>query len=676
MPRRPAELVCALVCFAWIVTPFAQIPEDEDLLLAYGDKSFVTIATGARVPVTRAPAVASVITAEDIKAMGATDLDEVLETVPGLHVLRASIRYAPTYAIRGIGSGSQSNPQILLLQNGIPMTTMFNGDRGSAWIGVPVENIARIEVIRGPGSALYGADAYAGVINLITKTATDTPGTEIGIRGGSFNTRSAWVQHGGKAGMAEVAAYLRVGGSDGSGEIAKARSSPAPGPVSTDYEAVDGSLNLAVDNWRFRAGYKLRDNQGTGAGVSTALDPTSKSRAESFTGDISWADPQWAKDWGIGATASFLYYALTYPNNVILLPASARPPDGLIGGPNQWERQLRLSGFVTYSGFADHHLRIGLGHDNLDLYKARTYRNYVFNAAGVPVVTGPVTDYTTIQPHIKPQQRQVTYAFVQDEWRFSRDWTLTAGLRHDSYSDFGGTTNPRLALVWEMAHDLTGKLLHGRAFRAPAFNEQYGINPVANGNPNLRPETIGTSEAALSWQARKDFQMNLGVFRYNAKDLIRLVGTSFMNIGAVRGTGMEVEAAWDVSRSFRLSGNYSYQKSIDETSNTDAGYAPHHHAYFRADTRLADGWLASVQVNWVADRKRAFGDVRQDVPDYATLDLTLRTERSRGQWDLAASVRNLFNARVLEPSLGPGTAFPDDLPQPRRAVYFQATCRI
>jgi iron complex outermembrane receptor protein len=313
-----------------------------------------------------------------------------------------------------------------------------------------------------------------------------------------------------------------------------------------------------------------------------------------------------------------------------------------------------------------------LGHDDLDMYKTKTYKNYMFNSSNQPVVTGPVMDYTDIQPHIRPQQRQVSYVFVQDEWHFTPDAAITAGVRRDQYSDFGGTTNPRLALVWDAAYNLTAKLLHGRAFRAPSFNEQYGINPVANGNPNLRPETIATSEAALSWQADHDLQMNLGLFRYQARDMIRLLGTVYSNIGSVHGSGMEVESVWDVSRKVRLTGNYSFQKSIDEASNTDAGYAPHHHLYLRGDSRVAGELLASVSVNWVAGRKRAASDTRADVPDYKTVDVSLRTESTDKQWDFAAAIRNLFNARVLEPTLAPGTALPDDLPMARRSFYIQA----
>ena len=695
MKRSISRLLGILLAVVSAGAAQAQDAEEEDLALVYGDKSTVSIATGSKQDLRRAPSVASVITAEDIAAMGATDLDEALESVPGLHVSHIAIRYAPTYVIRGIYSGS-ANPQVLLLQNGIPTTTMYTGDKGSAWFGVPVENIARIEVIRGPGSALYGADAYAGVINVITKSAADTPGTEVGLRGGSFNTRSAWVQHGGQAGPVEVAAYLRVGATDGIQETIRADAqtrndrlfgtdaSLAPGPVNTGYDAVDASLNLAYDKWRWRAAYKLRDKLETGVGVSSALDPDSYGRAENVSSDLSWNDPQVAANWSVGVTASMQYYTFTYPTNLQLLPPGVRLstgsfPDGLIGGPNSWDKQFRLSGHATYSGLDGHSLRLGVGHDDLDLYRTKTIKNNLLNAVGAPILTGPAIDYSGIQPFVTPQQRQVSYVYAQDEWNLARDWTLTAGLRHDHYSDFGGTTNPRLALVWDASIDLTAKLLYGQAFRAPSFAEQYTINPVTNGNPNLKPEAIQTLEAAFSWRAREDTQVNLSLFRYEMEDIIRLVtnsaptlGATFQNVGSQHGSGMELEAAWDASRTLRLTGSYSYQKSIDDATGQDAGYAPHHHLYARADWRFASGWFASTQVNRVQDRLRAAGDNRAPVPDYTTVDVTLRSASSKKQWNFAASIRNLFDADVREPSLAPGL-IPEDLPMAPRAFYLQAS---
>jgi len=680
-------------CLAFILSSqaIAQTSDEEDLALAYGDKSTISIATGSKQNFRLAPAVATVVTAEEIEAMGAKDLDAVLESVPGIHVSRASIRYPSTYIIRGIGGSSPFNPQVLLLQNGIPTTTMYSGDKGYAWVGVPVENIARIEIIRGPGSALYGADAYAGVINVITKTATDTPGTSIGARLGSFNTKSTWLQHGGQWGGVDVAAYLNVGTTDGIKEIIQTDNatrfgtSLAPGSVSTGYNSIDGSLNASYDKWRVRTAYKLRDKLGTGAGVASALDPNSLGQAESINADISWNDPLFTQNWSAAITASAQHYASTQPNNLQLYPPGTTLngklfSDGLIGGPNSWDRQFRLSGNATYSGLNNHNLRIGTGYGYLDLYRVKTVNNFTLDSTGAPIPnTLGTIDMTEIQPHIRPHLRRVNYLYTQDEWNFTRDWTLTTGVRRDNYSDFGSTTNPRLALVWDTTINITSKFLYGQAFRAPSFSEQYNLNPVANGNAKLRPETIQTMEAAFSWQARSNTQINLNLFRFNTQNIIQLVsntapalGATYQNVGSQHGSGLEVETVWDATSALRLTGNYSYQKTIDSSTQQDVGYAPHSQLYLRTDWRYSNGWNASTQVNRVMGRMRSAGDVRPQVSNYTTVDLSLSTP-SKNSWRVTASALNLFNADVREPSSAPGTAIPNDLPMAPRGLYIQAT---
>lgn len=697
--------VVTVACMLTLQTPAVSaqsVEDEEDIVSSYGDKTFVSIATGRQQSLRRAPAVTTVITAEDIAAMGATDLDEVMEAVPGMHVNRSVSTNNSLYVMRGIFS--QFAPQTLVLQNGVPMTTLLVGSKGNLWGGYPLEHIARIEIIRGPGSALYGADAYAGVINIITKNAADTPGTQIGVRRGSFNTSDAWIQHGGNIGSIEVAAYLRVGRSDGFKETIKAdaqtrtdgifgtQASLAPGPLNTGYDAVDGNLDFGFEKWQLRVGYKLRDNLGTGAGVASALDPVGKEKSERITSDLSWTDNQVAKDWGVGVVGSYLHYAQLMPTYLQLLPPgttfpSGSFPNGMIGAPETWERHIRLSGFVTYSGFTNHSLRLGIGHNDLNMYQTAEHRNFTYAANGAPMPTpggAPVLDFSNSAPFILPQRRTVDYLYVQDEWNFVKDWTLTGGLRHDRYSDFGSTNNPRLALVWDASQNLTAKFLYGCAFRAPAFTEVYGINnPVVLGNPNLRPETICTSEAALTWQARKDMQVNLNIFDYAMRNIIRTVpniapqlGATYNNTGDQTGQGAELEAVWDAARSLRLSGHYAYQVSMDKTTNQDAGYAPHHHVYGRADWRVASGWLLAGQVNHVADRKRTANDLRTNIPDYTTLDLTLRTDQGKDRWSFATSIRNAFDVDVREPSLAPGLAIPNDLPMARRSLYVQAMFQL
>jgi len=672
----------------------ASQTEEEELSLAYGDKSFVSIATGSRQPIARAPSVATVITAEDIAAIGAADIDEVLETVPGLHVSRSVLGYNPIYTIRGIST--QYNPQVLMLVNGIPITAAFVGDRSQVWGGMPVENIARIEVIRGPGSALYGADAFSGVINIITKTAADIDGTQLGLRAGSFNSRDAWVQYGGNAHGFDTAVYLRVGHTDGQNQTIAADVlsgtpfSLAPGPVSVGRDAIDGRFDLSRDKWRLRAGYQQRSDVGTGAGIASALDPAGKNYGERVNTDLTYQDANFARDLDVTAQVSYLF--ITEQSDLTLFPPGTNFglgafPNGVIGNPYKWERHLRANLSAVYSKLQSHKLRFGVGTQNDDLYRTQESRNYnLVTIPGVGVFPAPLpgglTDMTAADIFMNPHSRRVDYVYAQDEWNFTRDWYLTAGVRNDHYSDFGGTTNPRLALVWDTAYNLTSKLLYGQAFRPPSFSELYNINnPVGLGNPNLKPETNQSVELAFAWQATSTLQANLNLFRYRMKDILRFVQdpatgiSTAQNAGRQRGQGMEVELVWDAAANLRLSGNYAMQHSIDETTNQDPGNAPRDHVYARADWRFMPRWTVDTQLNWVANRKREPGDTRPPIADYHTVDLTLRSNNQSGDWAYSLKVLNLFGADAREPSPAPGL-IPYDLPVDPRALRVELTHQL
>ena len=677
-----------------------SVSEEEELSASFGDRSTISIATGSPQPLRRAPAVATVITAADIAAKGATHQDEVLETVPGVHVSRSHNFYVPLYLFRGIAS--ELNPQTLVLQNGVPMTTIFAGNRGIGWGGMPLEHVSRIEIIRGPGSALYGADAYAGVINIITKSAAEIGGTELGLRAGSFDSRDAWVLHGGKLGGVDVAAYLRAGRTDGQRRVVGAdaqsgldtlfgtSASLAPGPVNTGVDSIDGGLDFAVGKWRARLGYKLRDNLGSGAGTAAALDPVGQQRTERMHADIALNDVELAPHWRLTLSGSFLRYVQQLTTPVQLFPPGAFGgsfPQGMSGAPNTWERQLRLSAVANYGGWKGRNVRLGIGHDDLDLYRTQEFKNFTLITEGpatgvpIPLPSGQIAEFPVEQSFMLPQRRRVDYVYVQDEWTFQRDWTLTTGVRHDRYSDFGGTTNPRVALVWDASLTLTGKLLYGRAFRAPSFTETYSINnPVARGNRELKPETIDTLEGALQWQAAADAQLKLNLFSYRMKNIIRATDTenftkTYNNVGAQRGKGLELEANWDPLHSLRLAAHYSYQRSIDRTTDHDAGYAPTHRLFLRSDLVLPGSWLGSAQVTHVADRRRTAGDNRPPVADYTTLDLSMRLRGERERWELGLSVRNAFNADVREPSIAPGQ-IPNDLPMAPRALRVELSYKL
>lgn len=659
----------------------AQTTEEEDMALIYGDKSNISIATGSSQPITRAPSSATVITAEDIKAMGATDLDQALESVPGLHVQMTSIHLLPIYSFRGITS--ESNPQILMLVNGLPITSVYRGDRGMGWGGMPLENVARIEVIRGPGSALYGADAFAGVINVITKTANDIHGTEYGVRIGSFNSRDAWIQHGGKLGSLDAAFYLRTGSTDGQKNIIPQDAqtaydrafatniSLAPGPINAQRKAIDAHADLSMDAWRFRATYQRRE-AGTGAGLAGSLQPGVYIPQTRRYTDLSYTQPDWAKNWDVSGVIG--YYDIkqeTLQPNSVLYPAGAFGgafPNGMIGNPGMFEQHTHASVSALYTGFEQHRVRIGTGWRKEDISETFEFKNFDATFAPLPAVVNATNNPALI--YMLPHKRYVKYAFAQDEWNLAQDWTLTAGVRRDVYSDFGGTTNPRLALVWDAAYNIAVKAMHGTAFRAPSFANLYAINnPVIYGNPNLKPETMRTDELAFSWQATSDLKTNLNFFHYQMSNIILPNPQQYKNAGSQTGRGMELEATLDASSNLRLTGNFSLQHSVN-AAGQDVGMAPHRHLFARADWRFAPLWQFGTTVNHVAERMREPGDTRPNIPDYTTVDLNLHREKIADGWDASAMVTNLFNHAAWEPTFL-ALGIPSDLPLPGRAYYVQ-----
>lgn len=684
------EVLAATVALLLSGNVLAQAIDDE-LVQAFGDKTFVSIATGSRQTLSQAPAATTVITASDIRAMGASDLDQVLESVPGLHVSHSALFNTPVYSFRGIHTGF--NPEVLMLQNGLPLTTLYQGNRGLARNGTPLQNVARIEVIRGSGSALYGADAFAGVINIITKNGSEVSGTDIGAGLGSYQSKEGWLQHGSKWQDWEIALWLRKAQTGGAqnplqadaasalDQVFGTHTSHAPGPMNNNYHALDGSIDLKQGGWRWRSQYSLRSDVGSGAGVAQALDPDGINRNERLTADLSYQTRDWAANWDISLQMNF--FRMKESSWVHLYPKGSpggRFPDGVIGAPAKSERHLGWSVAGVYTGWPQHRLRLGTGAENYALYQTREQKNFDFvflPGEGYVVVPLPaLTQASADKIFLTPQSRHLSYLMAQDEWTIAPDWTLTGGVRFDHFSDFGNTTNPRLALVWKANYNLSTKLLYGRAFRAPSFTEQYlSNNPVATGNPQVRPEKIDNLELGLGWQVQPTLQLGWNLFHYRMTDILHYVanrdpstGATAQNTGKQHGTGMEMELNWQISHQLRLSGNLAWQRSTDEQSRQPAGLAPTRHFFLRANWQMQPEWSLDGQFNHIAGRYREPGDARPPVANYHTLDLVLRKGNDHGKWNTSLALRNAFNADAREPSLAPGS-IPFDLPLARRNLY-------
>jgi iron complex outermembrane receptor protein len=657
-----------------------------------GQIRVTTLATGTLTPLDKAAAVTSVITDDDILAMGARDIDEVLETVPGLHVTRNPIVYTPKYNIRGITSAYGA--ETLILINGIPISSLYLGTPSVVWAGMPVKAIKKIEVIRGPGSALYGADAFAGVINITTKSADDIPGTEAGFSSGSFNTTSAWISYGNRSDSLDVAFTLEYNETDGFKEIIQAdrqtlfdslmstNASLAPGETNMGKQMIDARFELGHKNWTLRLGYQGRDKAETGAGVAEAISPDPKFSSDRANVDFTYHFDEFIEDLKIKATSSYYYNDQQVKENNILFPPGAFGyPDGVIGNPEYREEQARLNLDTEFNALERHIIRAGAGFFWGDIYETTEQKNFLAGLIPRPGGLEEVAD--TDEVFLPEKHRTNTSIYLQDEWLFANNWALTTGVRYDHYSDFGETVNPRLALVWATTDSITTKFLYGRAFRAPTINELFvKSNPVNLGDENLDPEKIDTYELAMSQQVSSNFRYSLNLFHYEVEGLISLVDISidekqWQNISDLRGRGLELELDYEPSKQHRLLANYAYQQTEEQQSNDDLGETPNHQFYLRSEWRIDDKWLISPQLTWVGSQKRAPNDVRtKAVPHYTTVDLTFRQFNIVEDLDAALSIRNLFDRDVFEPSLAPGQNIPNDYPMAGRSIYGELSYRF
>ncbi|MGZ0078783.1 TonB-dependent receptor plug domain-containing protein [Methylomonas sp. YC3] len=706
---RPLFVTCCacLISASTHAQPVSTEEEERALSQIYGTEDMVSIASGYKQPISKAPSIATVITADDIKQIGATDIDEALESVPGLHVERNTIGYNPIYTFRGIYS--QFNQQVLMMINGIPITNSYTGSRSEVWGGMPIRDIARIEIVRGPGSAVYGADAFAGVINVITKTKQDIEGTEVGGRVGSFDTYDGWALHGGEWAGFDVALafeYHKTAGQDANVDadlqsqfdsLLGTRASLAPGPLNMSRDNLDARLDLSRGHWRFRGGLQHRSDFGNGSGIAQALDPVNRYASDRWNADVTYHNAD-IENWDLTTQASYFETSQEIERNLTLFPAGTTLPigangqigagapvtfpNGYIGNPEVWERHVRISQTFAYGGFQGHQLRSGIGFNYDSLFKARVSQNFGIDpatGAPIPSLPGiPLTDVSGTSATFIPEvDRKVAYLFLQDQWNFANDWSLTAGARYDRYSDFGNTFNPRAALIWEARYDLTAKLMYGSAFRAPSFQEMYIINnPAQLGNAALRPETMENVELGFDYRPTDSLRLGLNFFNFWWKDIIRFVPdanattSTAQNTGVQQGYGTELEAEWQAADTLKIIGNYAYQRSRDQALDRDSGYAPHHQVYLRLNWEFLPDWQLSPQAKWIVGRDRSFGDTRKPVADYTWVDVTLRRQNLAKHLEVAFSVRNLFDVSAREPSLaGNPAAIPNDLPLAPRSFY-------
>lgn len=644
----------------------------------------VKISTNTAQTLARAPSVVTVITADDIRATGATNLGEILQGVPGIYVRANLFGFRPQVTFRGAAS-----VHTLLMVDGAPMRDLV-WSSGIFAKGMMTSMIDRIEIIRGPGSALFGADASAGVINVITRSADRMKNSEAGVRGGGFDTQAGWMQHktswhGVDIGISAELAHtdgheplIAVDGQTGRDAAFGTLVSHAPGHARYGWDGQDFRFSALKDNWRVLAGYMGRKNLEIGLTGAGVLDPSTQGNDSRSDLALFYNNDVFDQDWGVNA--ELRYYHLDYSSGdgfqerpAGYVDATGGYPDGLINQMRSAERGFGFEASGLYAGIKQHALRVGGGYNLKDLYRVEQFVNFGTGPNGTPLVAGgPLVDVSDTPYAFAPEKkRRISYLFVQDIWTLAHDWELTAGARYDHYSDFGGSLNPRLALVWQSTDRLTSKLMYGQAFRAPSYLELYAKTAANIPNPALTPERSNTLDLSLAYAVSKDLRLGLDLYQFKQTSLIAQdAANQFQNAGNRTSRGIELEAQWQATRTLRLTGNFT--QSHENNSSFRSVSLPDRTAYLRSDWKLAPYWNWNFQANWIGQRELPPGDPRAPLKAYALLDTTLRYA-PHDDWEFAASIRNLLDADAREYT---SASITGNLPLPGRNAYLEMKYRF
>jgi len=561
----------------------------------------------------------NVITAKEIEAKGYFTVHEALKGIPGLDVsTEGGQGQGGSVFMRGANSY-----HTLVLIDGVEMNDPTGINRGFKFANLTVDNIERIEVLRGPQSVLYGADAMGGVINIITRKGKGKPAFYLGGEGGSYNT---WREFGGGS-MGNERFDLSLGVSH----------------ISSDgFSATDEDLegNSEDDRW---------ENTSASARMGLVL---SENTDLDFV--FRFHDGRTHLDNGGGANQDQEDYLVD--ERKIFLKGQARVfvLDGLWEqtfsyGFGDHDRDYRNDPWVGEYSYDGEKQEISWQH-NLYLHETNTL------TMGLEYEQEGMDDHTSIDRSVH------TYSvFVQDQIKLMDRSFTTLGLRYDDHEEFGKEVTYRITqafLIRDRGTKFKGS--YGTGFRAPSLNELYYVNPWGGpgGNPDLNPEKSKGWDIGIEQSFSDDVTVGITYFQNDFDDLIEWDnGYDNVNKAQTRGVESFVEASPLKDLSLRL--NYTYTDTEDDTGKRLLR-RPLHKVGFNTFYRFLNRGTVNLDILYVGERDDSYWDTMaftaRDVAidDYVVVNLAGSFDISE-RFHVFARIENLFDEDYYE-AYGYGTA--------------------
>lgn len=646
--------------------------DEEELsqLLLVLDKH-TDIATKTKMNADYIPGMVTVLYGKDLEARGKRTVMEAFTLVPGID-LTLTANGTPALVSRGIGSPYISATSMILL-NGTPLnTTLFGFATGIC--NMPIEQIDRIEIIRGPGAAVHGEFAYSGVINIITREEDNRVFASLGrnktYAGGAMG-HFADADH-------DLRLSLNASSSDTEGQ------SHFAGP---DFYGSYGNSNEMRDNTNAFLTLTYRDftllanfvNEGTGDYY--AIQPvTDDHTAQEHTYYNIEARHilRPSADLDIQLKVGWQDYAYAM-NDTLLLPPSTLPaftgytyPDGILMSIHSREEKFFTCLETSWLAFDDHKILAGFSYNHIELRDVWQKLN-VDVTSYAPTAWGKVANDDLFVD--RDSSRDLTSFILQDVWQITPTITMTGGLRADHYNDVGDSVSPRLSAVWQPYEHHIFKAQAARAFRPPTFMELYGSKDMLEGNADIDPETIDTYEVGYIHRR----QGHTGKFTLFYSRLNNLIVTEpngtmarYTNSDGARQRGFELELEQDILANLKFDGNLSYAHTKDIDSGEQVVGAIEWQANAALIYQPAPWASVAAQYRFVDRRARATDDPRDDLAGYNKVDLTLSLFPVGVEGLIfRLGVQNIFNEEILNPSPSPLNYASDFETQDR---YWWAQC--
>ncbi len=579
---------------------------------------------------TEAPSSVTVITAEEIKRYGHRTLADVLQSVQGFYV-----SYDRNYTFlgtRGVSLGD-FNSRILLLVNGHRVN---NNLTDGAFIGtaflLDVDLIDRVEIIRGPGSALYGNNAFFGVINVITRRGQQLNGVEASGEYAEFDTWKGRVTYG-KLFTNGIQLLLSGTYYDSAGaEHLFYKEYNTPAQNNGIAEGLDddafGSFFGSLSYWDFtlEGSYINREKGNPTAQYLTTFND---SRLRT-TDERSYTALKYAHSFPdvVDVTARLYYdrcdFAIGYPVGDPMAVAIYREQQ--FG--EWWGAEVQLNRRL----WNRHTLTVGAEYRDDFRQEQRVFDE--------------TTTYTENQ-----SDRQSHGVFLQGDFAVRTNLHFNGGARYDQYGDFDPAFNPRLALIYNPFEKSTIKALYGTAFRAPNFVELS--DPRFQ---DIKPEEITSYELVYEQEIGRYLRSSLSGFINEMEDLIVLENGAFTNFDAqTKGFELALEGSWTNGIRTRLS--YSLQETENHTTGGGVPDSPAHLVKLNFSVPLIrEKVFAGLEYQYTSSRQTLYTTTTgetlpgADATGYGVVNLTLFSQNLVKNLELSAGVYNLLGCEYTDPA--------------------------